>query len=49
VSKDGSTRNSIRFQVSTHSRAQRWANILDKTGTANRTEAAVYARDHGLV
>jgi pimeloyl-ACP methyl ester carboxylesterase len=24
------------------------ANILDKTGTANRTEAAVYARDHGL-
>ena len=25
------------------------ANILDKTGTANRTEAAGYARDHGLV
>ena len=25
------------------------ANILDKTGTANRTEAAAYARDHGLV
>jgi DNA-binding NarL/FixJ family response regulator len=24
------------------------ANILDKTGTANRTEAAGYARDHGL-
>jgi DNA-binding CsgD family transcriptional regulator/pimeloyl-ACP methyl ester carboxylesterase len=24
------------------------ANILDKTGTANRTEAAAYARDHGL-
>jgi DNA-binding NarL/FixJ family response regulator len=25
------------------------ANILDKTGTANRTEAAAYARDHRLV
>ena len=25
------------------------ANILDKTGTANRTEAAGYARDHGFV
>ena len=25
------------------------ANILDKTGTANRTEAAGYARDHGLM
>ena len=25
------------------------ANILDKTDTANRTEAAAYARDHGLV
>lgn len=25
------------------------ANILDKTGTANRTEAAGYARDHGLI
>ena len=25
------------------------ANILDKTGAANRTEAAAYARDHGLV
>jgi DNA-binding NarL/FixJ family response regulator len=24
------------------------ANILDKTGAANRTEAAGYARDHGL-
>jgi pimeloyl-ACP methyl ester carboxylesterase/DNA-binding CsgD family transcriptional regulator len=24
------------------------SNILDKTGTANRTEAAGYARDHGL-
>jgi DNA-binding NarL/FixJ family response regulator len=25
------------------------ANILDKTGTANRAQAAVYAKDHGLV
>jgi NarL family two-component system response regulator LiaR len=24
------------------------SNIFDKTGAANRTEAAVYARDHGL-
>jgi DNA-binding NarL/FixJ family response regulator len=24
------------------------SNIFDKTGVANRTEAAVYARDHGL-
>ncbi len=25
------------------------SNIFDKTGVANRTEAAAYARDHGLV
>jgi DNA-binding NarL/FixJ family response regulator len=25
------------------------SNILAKTGAANRTEAAGYARDHGLV
>jgi pimeloyl-ACP methyl ester carboxylesterase/DNA-binding CsgD family transcriptional regulator len=24
------------------------SNIFDKTGTANRTEAAIYARDHGI-
>jgi DNA-binding NarL/FixJ family response regulator len=28
--------------------AKHVSNIFDKTGTANRAQAAVYARDHGL-
>jgi DNA-binding CsgD family transcriptional regulator len=34
------SRNTVRRHVS---------NVFDKTGVANRTEASVYARDHGLV
>jgi DNA-binding CsgD family transcriptional regulator len=34
--------------ISVNTARKHVANILDKTGTANRTEAAVYARDHGL-
>jgi pimeloyl-ACP methyl ester carboxylesterase/DNA-binding CsgD family transcriptional regulator len=34
--------------ISVNTARKHVANILDKTGTANRTEAAGYARDHGL-
>jgi DNA-binding NarL/FixJ family response regulator len=34
--------------ISSSTVAKHVSSILAKTGTANRTEAAVYARDHGL-
>jgi len=35
--------------ISLHTSRKHVSNILSKTGTANRTEAAAYARDHGVL